>query len=172
MSKIVVVEPDRMLQRAFMMALFPEHELKMLDELPEAAPKDFAAMIVDLAALRDCGSSTGRDQKLLRRFDWPLLVIEAEDGNRIADRGNLVRIKRPVTKESLQKALAICLTNKAGPTTTLAKTQAPAMKSKPRSAKHKRPGRAEPPRAYIELTEVVEVGDGVSVATLQAQKKI
>ncbi len=46
-----MVQPDRMLQRAFMMALFPEHELTMLDVLPKTAPKEFDAMIVDIAAL-------------------------------------------------------------------------------------------------------------------------
>jgi hypothetical protein len=57
MSKILVVETHRMLQQAIALALFPEHEVKIVSAIPESSElKDFDAVIVDVKSL---GESAG-----------------------------------------------------------------------------------------------------------------
>ena len=60
MSKLLLIEPDKMLRHAFMMALYADFQLQFIASLPEAAPKDFDAVIVDAAALQ------GRDMRVVR----------------------------------------------------------------------------------------------------------
>jgi hypothetical protein len=157
-----------------MMALFPEHELTMLDVLPKTAPiepKEFDAMVVDIAALLECDSLTGRDLKLLQGCDIPLVLIGADDSAEIAEREKLVRITRPVTKESLQRALADCLSGAAPLRAEIANPAEPAIKPKAKARKPKVPAPAHPAINYIELVDVVEEGDATVARTVQAQKK-
>jgi len=155
-----------------MMALFPEHELTMLDVLPKTAPKEFDAMIVDIAALLECDSFTGRDLKMLQSCDIPLVLIGADDAAEIAEREKLVRTTRPVTKESLQRALADCLSGATALRTEIANPTEPAIKPKAKARKPKLPAPALLAINYIELVDVVEEGDATVVRTVQAQKKI
>jgi len=153
------------------MALFPEHELTMLDALPKTVSKEFDAMIVDIAALRECDSLTGRDLKMLQSFDIPLVLIAADGAAEIAVREKLVRITRPVTKESLQRALADCLSGAASLRAEIANPAELAIKPKAKARKPKVPARALPAINYIELVDVVEEGDATVARTVQAQKK-
>ena len=157
-----------------MMALFPEHELTMLDVLPKTAPiapKEFDAMVVDIAALLERDSMTGRDLKMLQSCDIPLVLIGADDVVEIAEREKLVRISRPVTKESLQRALADCLSGATALRMEIANPTEPAVKPKAKARKSKVPAPTLAAINYIELTEVVEEGDVALVRTVQAQEK-
>jgi len=158
-----------------MMALFPEHELTMLDVLPKTAPiepKEFDAMVVDIAALLDGDSLTGRDLEMLQCCDFPLVLIGADDAAVIAEREKLVRITRPITKESLQRALADCLSGATALRTEIANPAEPAIKQKAKARKSKVPAPALPAINYIELVDVVAEGDVAVARTVQAQKKI
>jgi len=49
----LVIEPHKMLQHAFSVALFPEHQVQVMEMIPGAmAVKEFDAVVVDAGALR------------------------------------------------------------------------------------------------------------------------
>ena len=106
MSKVLVVQPDRMLRQAFTLALFPEHEVEMLHGLPGAAPTGVDAVIVDGAALKEFNSITAGELGAIQSWKVPMVWIDNEAAS-LADRETLVRLNRPVTKAGLQKALEI-----------------------------------------------------------------
>jgi hypothetical protein len=56
MSKILVVEPRKILQQAIRLALCPDHEVQLETNLLDPKPstiKNFDLAIIDAAALRD-----------------------------------------------------------------------------------------------------------------------
>jgi len=154
------------------MALFPNHQVQLLEALPEVAPIDFDAMIVDAAALREQDSLADSDLKTLQNWKVPLLLIEPDGGEKMIDRAHLVRLRRPVVKEKLQKALTDCLAGASVTNTNPAERVDPGAKPKSKSKKQKAAVRVASAINYIELVDVVEEGVATSAHVIQAQKKI
>jgi hypothetical protein len=174
MSKILVVQPDRMLQQAFMLALCPEHEVQMFPVLPDATPTSFDAAIIDVAALREYESLTAGDLRAIQTWQVPMVWIDSDVAALSADHRNALRLKRPVTKESLLKALAECLrpasitngSQSSNPRIVKAPTKT---KPKPRKSAASAPANNE--GKFIELVDVVEEGTATGITVAQVKSR-
>jgi hypothetical protein len=146
MSRILVIQPHKMLQHAFSVALFPEHQVQVMEMIPDSlAVKEFDAVVVDAGALRERNSLAASELRNVQGWKIPTVWIEQETDAQAPVREELVVVDRPTGKEALRKALAECLgAAEAALTTESAKGQlgsSPATDAK---------------ENVIELVEVVE----------------
>jgi len=158
MSKVLLIEPDKMLRQAFTVALFPEFQLQFIDAIPDAAPKDFDAVIVDAAALHEQAKSA-RIVRAVTGWHLPIIWIDGDQPGQAPDPAQCIRLKRPVAKEALRRALAQCMSATAaaksindGPSAEAMKT-ARRPKRKTKKAADNAAGEGE---HFIELVDVVE----------------
>lgn len=155
MSKVLLVEPDRMLRQAFTVALFPEFQIQVVEAMPDAAPNDADAMIIDAAALRERPKSA-RIIRAVTGWHLPIIWIDGDQPGPAPDQAQCVRLKKPVAKEALRRALAQCLSVTAVPKSTVSAEPAkPPLGKKPRSKKAVDIAASEN-RNFIELVDVVE----------------
>src|SRR5262245_57793620 len=101
MNKVLLIEPDKMLRHAFTLALFPEFPIHFADTWPDTAPKDFAAVIVDLAALRGPESMRARGIRAAAEWHLPIVWIDGGKPVPIQPGGRCVRLSWPVAKDEL-----------------------------------------------------------------------
>ncbi len=134
MSKVLVVEPHRMLQQAIALALFPVYEVKIASAIPESsALRDFKAVIVDSKSL---GESAGGAEAALRAVQsWivPTVWLQGASQGPTPKRENLIPINTPIQKEVLLSALAKCLGIPAREKRLDPSTRAPALAGDSRS---------------------------------------
>jgi DNA-binding response OmpR family regulator len=113
MSKILVVEPRKILQQAIRLALCPDHEVQLDASLSDQEPpeiKNFDLVIIDAAALRDVNVLNTQRLRALQEWKVPKIWIdEAEEKIQAARREKLVVLPKPIEKETLQSAVAACL---------------------------------------------------------------
>ncbi len=106
MSRILVVQPIKMLQQAFVIALFPEHHVRVLEKIPEAEPAaETDLVIVDAAALCERGSLPAQDVRAVQSWRIPVLWIGTEAVSGLAASKNLARLSAPVKREELRSAV-------------------------------------------------------------------
>ena len=158
MSKILLIEPDRMLQQAFIMALFPEHQVKVAHPIPELAPEETELLIVDAVALQRREALSAQQLRLLAAWKLPMIWVGGDQLIPAALRGKVVGIEPPLVKQDLQRALAQCLGKTAIPKRD---GGAPAGRSETRAVAKPRALRktiAAPSDSgqFIELVDVVE----------------
>ena len=110
MSRILVIQPHKMLQHAFSVALFPEHRVEVMEMIPDAAAvKDIDLVIVDAAALRQRNSLATRELDDVQNWKTPTIWIDGATVTQAPTREKLVVIDQAISKDALQKALAECL---------------------------------------------------------------
>ena len=110
MSKILVVEPYRMLQQAIALALFPEYEVKIASAMPEfAVLKDFDAVIVDLESLVASAGGAEATIRAVQSWKVPTVLVQVSPHGPTPQRENLISFNTPIEKEVLLSALAECL---------------------------------------------------------------
>jgi hypothetical protein len=109
MSTILVIEPRKILQHATAIALFPEHEARMSETIPEAGEmQKFAAVIVDAAALRETSALSTQTLRAMETWKAPIIWVDG-DPPQPPKRDKLVIVKRPVSRKAIRAALAQCL---------------------------------------------------------------
>jgi len=143
MSTILVIEPRKILQHATAIALFPEHEARMAETIPEAGElQKFAAVIVDAAALRETSALSAQTLRAMETWKAPIIWVDG-DPPQPPKRDKLVIVKRPVSRKAIRAALAECLGQDVGPAAgNVAGDNAAAVAAKERNV--------------IELVDVVE----------------
>jgi hypothetical protein len=112
MSKILVVEPRKILQQAICLALCPDHEVQLDANLSEKKPitiKDYDLAIIDAAALRDPNVPNTQNLRVLQEWKIPKIWIDEADRGQAPRGDKLVVLTKPIQKESLQAAVATCL---------------------------------------------------------------
>jgi DNA-binding NtrC family response regulator len=160
MTRILVIEPSKMLQQALAIALSIEYQVQFMDSFPDpVALTAVEAVIVDAAMLRDRNGLTAREVRAAQGWKVPTVWIDGTAALPAPVRKNLVQLKPPVRKDELHKALADCLGVAAGskqkPNAAAVPTETPA---KSRAKKSKEAIATGPSaEAFIELLEVVEV---------------
>jgi hypothetical protein len=159
MSKIFVVEPHRMLQQAIALFLFPAHEVQIVEVVPESLPaNDFDALIIDAASLQETKGMAGQPMRVVQDWKVPTVWIESGGSSEITKRDNLVLMHRPIDREALQSALAMCLEH-----STALRRNGTAAEDKETASE------AAPKSGVIELVDVVE--DDASQKTTRAERK-
>jgi len=82
MSKILVIEPHRILQQAIAIALYPENDVELKDAIPESLNvKDFDAVIVGAASLEEKSGLGGQGIHTIRVWKLPTIWIEDESSH-------------------------------------------------------------------------------------------
>ena len=155
MSKILVVEPHRMLQQAIALALFPEHVVKIASAIPESSElTGFDAVIVDLGPLGEPDGAFAQGVRAVQSWKVPTVWVQGSSHEPTPQRENLIPIIAPIEKDVLLSVLAECLGTISKEKRLDPSTRAPALA-----------GDSE----VIELLEIVEEGgEGV---IQQAQQK-
>ena len=105
MSRILVVQPHRMLQQAIVVALFPEHQVRLMEQIPEAVA-DADLVIIDAAALRERNSLTGREIRVLENWNVPIVWIDAEAPREPDQGARLQLLTPPLKRDALRTVVA------------------------------------------------------------------
>lgn len=110
MSKILVVEPYRILQRAITLSFFPQHQVEVTEQVPEMnalEERSCDVAIIDAAALREKNRAGDLNRRLR---DWPIPIIWLEENISTAApiRDKLVVLHKPIARNDLLAALARC----------------------------------------------------------------
>jgi len=164
MSKILVIQPHRMLQQAIALFLFPAHEVQMRDTVPESlSDNDFDAVIVDAVSLQETAGAASQTLRAVQNWRVPTIWIESGESSQAPQRDKLVLMKRPIAREALESSLAACLDTSIPP--TAARDQAKAAKEK------KDTPAAAPDSKVIDLVDVVEDDSGQKATGTQEKKK-
>ncbi|HTN71294.1 MAG TPA: hypothetical protein VMO00_09405 [Methylomirabilota bacterium] len=165
MSKILVVQPHRMLQQAIVLSLFPEHEVQVTEAVPEfLAAKDFDAVIVDAASLQETTGLASQTMRAVQNWQVPMIWIEGSDPSQTPKREKLVLMKRPIAREALQSSLAECLgTSRGSKRNGMLSAQAQEPRGSSKGAADEKKdlvSSAAQDTEFIELVDVVEEGPG------------
>ena len=171
MSKILVIEPHRILQQAIAIALYPENDVELMDAIPESLNvKDFDAVIVGAASLEEKSGLGGQGIHTIRVWKLPTIWIEDESSGQVPSRDDVVILKQPISREALLTALGKCL-RAFGSKRNGAVAE---REDGPRPSKEaaKKPASAATESAkFIELVDVVEEGPGDKKNKTQKKKK-
>ena len=159
MSKILVVQPHRMLQQAMALFLSPAHEVQITEAVPESLPaNDFDAVIVDAASLQETKGLAAQTMRAVQDWKVPTIWIESGESSETPKRDKFVLMNRPIAREVLEASLAECL----GMSTASKRNGAVAEKKIITSA-------ATQDSKVIELVDVIEEDPGQK--TTQQKKK-
>jgi hypothetical protein len=156
MSNVLVIEPRKILQHATTIALFPDHEARIVDAIPQAVlVYECDAVIVDAVALREMNALSAQALRAMEEWKVPTVWIDG-DTPQPPNCVNLVVVKRPVSRDGLKTALATCLGREL---MSRASATAAPPKNAPDGGKLIRPkAAAAPGPRVIDLVEVVEEG--------------
>jgi hypothetical protein len=164
MSNVLVIEPRKILQHAIAIALFPDHEARIVEALPQAASAhDCNAVIIDAVALREMNALSPQLVSAMGEWNLPLVWIDG-DVPEPPKSVNLVVVKRPVTRDQLRAALATCLERQL----MLRASAKPAAQQGPASSSRMIRPRAAASAAAPQLIELVDV---VEEAPAQSKDK-
>jgi len=156
MSKVWLIEPDKMLRQAFTVALFPEFQIQVVDALPDTVLKDVDVLIVDAAALQEREPESEPRFRALANWHLPIVWIDGDQPAQAPDRDHCIRLTRPVAKEALRRALAQCLSVTAAPKSTVSREPAKMPLGKKTRTKKALEIATGENRNFIELVDVVE----------------
>ncbi|MBM4263357.1 MAG: hypothetical protein FJ145_18235 [Deltaproteobacteria bacterium] len=163
MSRILVIEPQRMLRHALLAALAPEHDVKSIARLDnKIAAAEFDALVVDLAALQETGALTEETLEALRSASLPMVLIDGVEGVPMAERAGLARLQAPIGRDGLKTALRQCFSSETGAAVEAPETERPKRGARPVPTKKQKaeaplaPLVEDQPAGVIELTEIVE----------------
>jgi hypothetical protein len=110
MSRILVVEPQKILQQAIVWFLFPDHEVEVSENvLAKETVKDFDLAIVDAAALREVNLLSAQWSRAVEGWKMPTIWIDDAAGAPVPTGKHLVVLGRPMQRDVLLAALAKCL---------------------------------------------------------------
>jgi hypothetical protein len=152
MSNVLVIEPRKILQHAIAIALFPDHEARIVEALPQAASApDCDAVIVDAVALKEMNALSPQLASAMGEWNMPLVWIDG-DAPEPPKSVNLVVVKRPV-RDELRAALATCL----GRQLMLRASAKPVAQQGPASSSKLILPRSARPAAAPQLIELVDV---------------
>jgi hypothetical protein len=162
MSRILVIQPHKMLQHAFSVALFPEHQVQVMEKIPDdAALKDVDLVIVDAAALRQQELLAARELRAVQSWKTPTIWLDRDPDSQAPTREKLVWVQAPSGKDTLQRAMAECLGAPEAGKEAVKASSSPGASPPSTTGITKQQGAIPATNAeenFIELVEVVEEG--------------
>ena len=161
MSRVLVIEPHRMLQQALAIALVPEFQLQFETTIPDdVRVSEFDVVIVDAAALAEVAVAAAATVQAVPDWHVPTVRISEEGTSQAAKHPGVIRIKTPISKDSLRLALAQCLAGASGnsmpPSAPAAKKAKAKETVKQQKLKSVDAREAEEQPDLIELVDVIE----------------
>jgi hypothetical protein len=110
MSKILVIEPYKILRHAFAVALSNARQVEIVAAFPEAGLVSGAdVVIVDGAALRQQNSLTEKNIRTIEKRKLPTIWIDFDGETPMPGNDALQRFEWPMEKETLRKTVTECL---------------------------------------------------------------
>jgi hypothetical protein len=173
MSRILVVEPHRMLQQALVVALFPEHQGQVFARIPEGEVLAAAdLLIIDAAALKALGALPTREVRAVQSCHVPVVWIDAETPPDTAAFTKLVRLAPPLKRDDLRAAAVECLrlSSAAEPFAAPKPARAVAAKTKTIEPKPESAAR-DNDKEFIDLVDVFEEATERGEARAEARNK-
>jgi hypothetical protein len=162
MSRVLVIEPQKILQQAITLSLFPEHDVRLSVDFSDqatSAAQDFDLVIIDGAALLEGNLLSGPWPARLQKWTVPTIWIQDGGEPPIAGGGRIVVLKRPLQKDALQSAVVECLsaasTSKPNPP-GLSDESSPGLSKETTNETRTAMASELPASRVIELVEVVE----------------
>ncbi len=160
MGKILLIEPQKILQQAISLSLFPEHEVRVENDIASGVGsfKEYDLLIVDGAALRERNQLTPEVVRAVQGCKTPTLWLEEDPISQAPKREKFVVVKKPIEKETLQSALAGLLSPRAPSSERRTAAAAPSKESVPKAAPKKKSGGTSKQSTFqfIDLVDVVE----------------
>ena len=110
MSKILIVEPYKILQRAIALSFFPDHLVEVTEEIPDRSAieqRSYDVVIIDAGALRERNTAGDLNRRLQ---DWqiPMILLEDNTSTVAPVRDNLMVLRKPIARNDLLTALSYC----------------------------------------------------------------
>lgn len=161
MGKILLIEPQKVLRQAISLALFPDYEVKVGDDIASHAGsfKEYDLLIVDAAALRESRGLTAEAVRAIQGCQIPTLWLEEEPTSQTLKRDKLIVVKKPIERESFQSALTGLLSSGGpakGRSSSLVVSTAAGGIAKGESKKKRAKGSEQSAFQFIDLVDVVE----------------
>lgn len=162
MSKVVFIGSDKILRQAVSLTLFPDHEVEVWDEakgLTSEALKDCDLLVFDAAALQQTGRSPQEIQRAVQNSNKPTIWLEEDETGQPPKKDKLVALKKPLEKETFQRAVMDLLSHGTDGREQKSATAAsrPKAAAADQSSVKKQPGEVnQPSPELIELVDVVE----------------
>lgn len=117
MGRILLIGPNRILNQAVSLYLFPQHDVQVKSNLEEIDPKalqEYDLLIVDAPTGADGKSGTALPRSI-QKLKTPTLWLEGDGSTPPAKREGLLSLKMPIEREAFQKALdALLCSDKPG----------------------------------------------------------
>ncbi len=113
MGKILLIGPNRILNQAVSLYLYPQHDVQVRSDLEELDAKDFQGynlLIVDPPATADAKSATAVT-RFIQKFKTPTLWLEVKGCVPCPKREQILGVKMPIEREAFQKTLEQLLSN-------------------------------------------------------------
>jgi hypothetical protein len=173
MSRILIIEPHKMLQKAMALIFFPDHEVKLVGNVPNstAAIKTYDAVLIDAGALREVNALTQQTTRAIQSWVTPTIWMD-DNPARAPKRNKLLALKKPVGRNELISGLAKCLGSKTQARARIVEVSDPgnseAVKTPARGAPSLNVARKH--RPIIELVDVVEKTPSRKVAKRSRRK--
>ncbi len=107
MGKILLIGPNRILNQAVSLYLFPQHDVQVKSNLEEIDPKalqEYDLLIIDAPAGAD-GKSGTEVTRSIQKLKTPTLWLEEDESTPYPKREGLLRLKMPIERKAFQKAL-------------------------------------------------------------------
>ena len=175
MSNILIVEPHKMLQQAFVVALFPEHHVQVMEKLPDAESGTAADLvIIDAGALRARSLLTRDALSAVQSWGLPIIWIDTEALSGAAG-SSLLHLSPPVKREELRTAVAACLQASSAPKPSASSARASVRSDVAAEAKAAEPKRAagggDGEKEFIELVDVFDETSSADDGNVEARNK-
>ena len=107
MEKILLIGPNRILNQAVSLYLYPQHDVQVRSDLEDLDPKslqEYNLIIVDSPAGADAKSATAVTRSI-QKLKTPTLWLELEGCIPCPKREQILSVKMPIEREVFQKAL-------------------------------------------------------------------
>jgi hypothetical protein len=162
MSKILLVEPQKILRQAISLALFQQHDVqveKSLEASQLASLNDYDLLIIDGAALREGKQLNAEITCAIQGCKTPTLWLEEVGASQAPKREKLLVVRKPIEREPFQSAVEGFLSGETSPKKG-ARPSSPVLGAKPAGLKREtRKAGASPEQGsfgFIDLVDVVE----------------
>jgi len=107
MGKILLIGPNRILNQAVSLYLFPQHDVQVKSNLEEIDPKalqEYDLLIIDASAGAD-GKSGTEVTRSIQKLKTPTLWLEENESIPSPKTEGLLSLKMPIERKAFQKAL-------------------------------------------------------------------
>jgi hypothetical protein len=161
MSTILFINGYRMLQQAVAVSLFPDHEVRITDTVPDpAAIGGVEAVIVDAASPEQADGMIARAAREALKWNIPVIWIEEPGSSQAPQRDRLVVIRTPLERGALHAAVTESLRRgESSPASAPLPAAHGSAASGPAAEKPAAPAKGLGQKKVIDLLDVVEAPD-------------